>query len=387
MNKYFIAAILFILGFNQARTQNAKQVVIGTKHQLHSNVLNEDREFWISLPESYNNPAVAHKKYPLLIVLDGNTHFKTITGLVDYMSSAYNARIPEMIVVGIQNIDRRRDFTPDKIITKRKNNTGGGDAFLRFLENELIPELDKNYRTTSYQILFGHSLGGLLATHAYMKEETVFNAFIAVDPSFGTWDAKTMDAKLDAVTETPFKRFLYIATANWGKRNIRNRDRHVKLYEALNSKCEGDFPAKLEYFERENHGSVSPIAFYHGISAIFDGYGIYYRDIETAAQLTQHFQALSQRLSWSFNPPEALVNRVGYRMLQSSNDSDKAKALSFFVLNTENFPNSDNAFNSLAEAYEVLGDTTNAINNYKKSLSLNPNNENAVLKIEHLNKH
>lgn len=219
-----------------------------------------------------------------------------------------------------------------------------------------------------------------------MKEETIFNAFIAVDPSFGTWDAKTMDAKLDAVTETSFNRFLYVATANWGKRNFRNRDRHVKLYEALNSKCKGDFPAKLQYFERENHGSVSPIAFYHGISAIFDGYGIYYRDIETAAQLTQHFQTLSQRLSWSFNPPEALVNRVGYRMLQSSNDNDKAKALSFFILNTENFPNSYIAFNSLAEAYEVFGEATNAINNYKKSLSLNPNNENAILKIEHLNK-
>lgn len=143
MNKHIFVILFFLLINNQVKSQNTKQVVIGTKHQLHSNVLNEDREFWISLPESYNDPAVAHKKYPLLIVLDGNTHFKTITGLVDYMSSAYNVRIPEMIVVGIQNIDRRRDFTPDTIITTRKNNTGGGNTFLRFLENELIPELDK----------------------------------------------------------------------------------------------------------------------------------------------------------------------------------------------------------------------------------------------------
>lgn len=386
MNKYFIAVILLISGLNQASSQDSEQIVIGTKHRLHSNILNEDREFWISLPESYNVLASSHKKYPLLIVLDGNTHFRAISGLVGYMSSAYNIRIPEMIVVGIQNIDRRRDFTPDKIITVRENNTGGGEKFLRFLEEELIKELDKNYRTTSYQILFGHSLGGLLATHAYMKDNTIFNAFIAVDPSFGTWDAETMDTKLEAVTEESFKRFLYIATANWGKRNFRNRDRHVRFYEGLNNKCEGYFPAKLEYFENENHNSVSPIAFYNGISSIFDGYGVYYRDVKTVEQLTKHFQILSQRLSWNFSPPEALVNRIGYRMLQSRNKSDKTKALSFFLLNTENFPNSYNAFDSLAEAYEVLGDKTNAIKNYKKSLSLNPNNEHAIVKLESLNK-
>jgi hypothetical protein len=384
MNKHFIAVILLILGFNQVSSQNSEQIIVGTKHYLHSNILNEDREFWISLPESYNDQTASHKKYPLLIVLDGNTHFSAITGMVNYMSSAYNIRIPEMIVVGIQNIDRRRDFTPDKIITVRENNTGGGENFLRFLEEELIKELDKNYRTTSYQILFGHSLGGLLATHAYMKEDSVFNAFIAVDPSFGTWDAETMETKLEAVTKESLKRFLYIATANWGKRNIRNRDRHVRLYEALNSKCEGYFPARLEYFEDENHSSISPIAFYNGISSIFDGYGMNYRNVETVEELNQHFQKLSKKLSWDFSPPEALVNRIGYSMLQSRNESDKAKALSFFLLNTENFPNSYNVFDSLAEAYEELGDKTNAINNYKKSLLLNPNNKNAITKIDSL---
>src|SRR5690606_29472209 len=119
--------------------------------------------------------------------------------------------------VAIQNVDRRRDYTPDKIITVRENNTGGGDSFLGFLEDELLTELDQKYRTTSYRILFGHSLGGLLATHAYMKEKTLFNSFIAVDPSFGTWDSETMDKKLDSLGEQSFDRYLYIATANWGK--------------------------------------------------------------------------------------------------------------------------------------------------------------------------
>ena len=254
MNKNIIAVLLLLIGGYQVKSQNVESILIGTKHSLRSEVLGEDREYLLSLPDSYNEQGASYKRYPVLIVLDGNVHFKSIAGMVNYMSSdaCRSWKIPEMIVVAIKNVDRRRDYTPDKVITVRENNTGGGDKFLSFLEDELLPELDRKFRTAPYRILFGHSLGALLATHAYMKEKTLFNSFIAVDPSFGTWDSETMDKKLDSLTELSFERFIYIATANWGKRNVRNRDRHVRFYEALNSKCNGELPAKLEYFENEN---------------------------------------------------------------------------------------------------------------------------------------
>jgi predicted alpha/beta superfamily hydrolase len=388
MNKNIIAVLLLLIGINQVKSQDVEQIIIGTKHALKSNILNEDRDYWISLPDSYYDEASSYKRYPILILLDGNVHFKAISSMVNYMSSdSYRSRtIPEMIVVAIQNVDRRRDYTPDKIITVRENNTGGGDRFLSFLEEELIPELDQKYRTTPYRILFGHSLGGLLATHAYMKEKTPFNSFIAVDPSFGTWDSETMDKKLDSLTEKSFERYIYIASANWGKRNIRNRDRHLRFYESLHSKCKGAFPAKLEYFENEDHSSVPIMAFHNGISAIFEGYGISSRDVENKAQLTQHFQALSKRLSWNFLPPEYLVNQLAYSKLQSENDKDKSDALDFFILNVENYQNSSNSYDSLGEAYETLGDSQKAIENYKKSFKLNPSNEHAKLKIKGLSK-
>jgi len=188
MNKFIFTAfcLLTIISTNYAQEHNP--INIGFKDKLYSHTLNETREFWVSLPNSYYEEGASYKKYPLLIVLDGNVHFKSVTGMVNYMSSGYNGnlRIPEMIVVAIQNVNRRRDFTPDKIITTRKNDSGGGENFLSFIEEELIPELDKKYRTVPYRILFGHSLGGLFATHAYMKEQTLFNSFIAVDPSLGT---------------------------------------------------------------------------------------------------------------------------------------------------------------------------------------------------------
>lgn len=383
MSKKIIVVLFLFFGFSQVKSQDVEQLAIGSTHQIHSNILNEDREYWVSLPDSYSEDGAAYKKYPVLFILDGSAHFRHITGMVNYMSSGANGnrKIPEMIVVAIQNVDRRRDFTPDKIITVRENNSGGGERFLSFLEEELIPAIDQNFRSEPYRILFGHSLGGLLATHAYMKENTLFNSFIAVDPSFGTWDAETMDKKLEAVSKKSFDRYIYLATANWGKRNFTNRDRHVRFYEAMHSKSEGEFRAKLEYFEHENHGSVPPIAFHNGISAIFEGYGLTYRDVESIEQLKEHFQSISNRLSYDFSPPEYLVNQLGYQMVQN----DKPKAMDFFILNTENYPNSFNAFDSLGEFYEVTGEKEKAIENYTKSLELNPDNEHAKMKIEVLN--
>lgn len=382
-----VSLLLFsLLVCSALQAQTEEDILIGTKHRLYSDILGEDREYWISLPESYSAEGADYKRYPVLIVLDGPTHFRHITGTVNYMSAGYNGnrRIPEMIIVAISNVNRRRDFTPDKVITVRENDSGGGERFLSFLEQELIPELDESYRTAPYRILFGHSLGGLLATHTYLKKETLFHAFIAVDPSFGTWDAETMDEKLAQTDHSVFKRYLYIATANWGKRNIRNRDRHVRLYEALNSKCAGPFPAKLEYFPDENHGSVPTPAFYKGVSAVFAGYGPYYRDINNTEQLIQHYQALSDRLSWDIPPPEALVNRVAYYLLRSRDEKEQQKSLDFFILNTTNYPGSYQAFERLGAAYLTLGQAEKAVRSYQKSLVLYPNNQSARTKLEQL---
>jgi len=274
-----IFALILLIAIQSLHAQEMEPIVLGSRHTLSSTILNETREYWVSLPESYDEKEAAQKHYPVLLVLDGHLHFKPIAGMVHYLSAdRYRSqKIPEMIVVGIQNIDRRRDFTPDKVVTVRPNNTGGGRVFLRFLEAELLPELAQQYRTAPYHLLFGHSLGGLLTTYAYLQENSAFHAFLAIDPSLGTWDAPTMDQKLDSLTEAPFRRFFYLASANWGKRNFRNRDRHFRLFDALHSRCPGDFPAQIAYFENENHSSVPIIAFYQGITTLFQDYGTAYQ--------------------------------------------------------------------------------------------------------------
>ena len=369
---------LFV-GIQTINAQKKETIEIGKVNSIQSTILSEEREYWISLPESYDDTLNSYKKYPIVIVLDGKVHFKSSVGVIQFMSGAINGyrQLPEMIVVGIMNINRRRDFTPDKVITKRKNNTGGGDKFLAFLEQELIPKIDKDYRTIPYRILFGHSLGGLLTAHAYLQENSAFNSFISIDPSFGTWTDNIMDGKIELVKEKVFTRPIYIATANWDKRNIRNRDRHVRFYESLNSKYKDKYRGKIEYFENENHGTLPLPAFYNGISFIFKDYYYPYRSATNRTELVNHFKEISQRLSYKFLPPEELVNRIGYNKLRSRNEDEKKMALEFFKLNVENYPASYNAYDSLGEIELAFGSKEKALKHFEKSLALNPNNENA----------
>lgn len=377
-------AIILLLGLGNTYAQNSEQISIGSKHLIQSEILSEGREYWISLPTSYKQKEISYKKYPILILLDGKVHFHAVSGMVNHRSSGNTDKreIPEMIVVALLNVNRERDFTPDKIITKRENKTGGGDKFLAFIEKELIPQIERDYRTVPYRILVGHSLGGLITIHAYMQESTFFNSFIAIDPSFGTWDNDKMDNKIVDLSEDVLGRPLFIATANWGKRNLRNRDRHIRFYEAINSRFQKEFNAKQFYYEDKNHSSVPLPAIYDGLSYIFKGYNQSFREVKSVSVLTNIFEKLSIRNSFKFHPPEELVNRIGYNFLRSSNLEEKKKSLEFFILNSKNYPESFNVFDSLGDAQFQLGFEEEAINSFKKSLELNPGNKNAEIMIE-----
>ena len=134
---------------------------------------------------------------------------------------------------------------------------------------------------------------------------------------------------------------------------------------------------ELQYFEAENHGSVPLLGLYHGLLFVFDGYKPPLTLLfgEPAA-LKAHFERVSDRLGITLLPPENLINGMGYEMLYSISDLDKA--IELFILNTVNYPESSNVYDSLAEAYMVNGDEALAIANYEKTLELNPDNPNAV---------
>ena len=357
-----------------------QEIILGNRYVLYSEGLQEDRTFMVSLPDSYDLTSSSHKTYPVLIVLDGDAYFKSASATVQFLSSRRNGNylMPETIVVAISNVDRERDFTATKIEMVRKNKTGGGDRFLEFLEKELIPYLDQNYRTEPFRTLAGHSLGGLITMHAYLKENSLFNAYISMDPSIW-WEEEMLNSKVTSISEQSLRNSLFIATANNGEAWVaKNKPKHDKIYELLEEISEEKLNAEIKYYENERHRSVPLIALHDGLRSVYSGYQYLPEGDESVEEMVSYYEKLSDRLSYKVPPPERIINRLGYR---SISDKNMEKAMDFFELNTLNYPGSSNAFDSLAEAYKAIGNKEKALEHYKKALELNPENENARTQI------
>src|SRR5690554_8158165 len=115
-----------------------------------SKKLGETRKLKIQLPRNYETNT--EKRYPIVLVLDGDYLFEPVAGNVDYFS--YWEDMPEAIVVGIMQGNQRYDDT--FYDTQNYMPAESGANFFEFIGLELIPHLDKNYRTAKFIIAVGH---------------------------------------------------------------------------------------------------------------------------------------------------------------------------------------------------------------------------------------
>lgn len=170
-----------------------------TTTTLHSRQLGESRDYVVHLPAGYErNP---QQRYAVAYVLDAGPQFASMV-----QSSTLLARLglaPELIVVGIPNPDdasRQRDYTPPGMrqdVDIADSPPGEADRFLGFIRDELIPEIERNYRSNSTRILSGHSRGGLFVLHSLLAAPELFTARFAHSPAL--WrDDHAMVSRLDA---------------------------------------------------------------------------------------------------------------------------------------------------------------------------------------------
>ncbi|MBL7473248.1 alpha/beta hydrolase [Robertkochia sediminum] len=265
-----IAAILLVLIAVSCQgpvdKKEGKEALEGT-FRLRSAVLNEERTCLFKLPGSYREDP--HKRYPVLILLDGGVHYTTTLKALDSLNATAKGTGPEMIVIAIENVDRERDFTVTKIKTKRENTMGGGKRFLDFIEKELIPIVDEQYRTKPQRIFVGHSLGGLLGVNAFMDEKRIFEGYICMDPSIW-WDEEVLEVKVAAIHPEAFRKKLYIATANQGEaKKGKNKDRHEMLYRSMQEQSAFPSNIKWQYFQEEDHRSIPRVAIYEGLKFLY----------------------------------------------------------------------------------------------------------------------
>lgn len=372
------AALLFLFALlpaTAARAQAPPLYEAPERIVIKSQVLGEERVVLVRTPAGYARGA---ERFPVLYMTDGDAHIQHTSGTVSFL--ARNARMPEMIVVGITNTDRTRDLTPTRVERLPGNpnarfpTSGGADKFLKFIETELIPQIESKYRTQPYRALAGHSLGGLFAVHAMIARPELFNSYIAVSPSL-QWDNFVMieRAKEFFKTRKEYDRTLF---ATLGNEPGDIGDAFGMFRDELQRQQVKGFVWEAVRYDDEDHGSVVLRSHYAGLRKLYDGWQ-FPRDPNTGAVtgglkgVEDHYRKLSERLRYAVLPPEALMNQVGYQLMGQGNMED---AVAAFKLNVERYPGSANVYDSLAEAYERSGKLDLALPNYEKAHTLGVKN-------------
>lgn len=267
MKNYF----LFILGILLSQSlvaQEKKSLELGETRELISNELGETRSLNIYLPPSYS--ADSSKHYPVIYLLDGSIHedFMHVVGVVQFLTMI--EAMPESIVVGIANVDRRRDFTfPTTIEQDLKDypTTGSSAKFVAFLDKELKPFVSKNYRITEETSIIGQSLGGLLATEILFKHPGLFQNYLIVSPSLW-WDNESLFGELNGIYSKVFagNQHVLISVGQEGKVMV---DDAQKLSKLLKKYTPFSKNISYRYFPEENHLTILHNAIYQSLVELY----------------------------------------------------------------------------------------------------------------------
>jgi predicted alpha/beta superfamily hydrolase len=169
--KFLVLLLLSLLGTPQPASAQQVTATLGVSRTLKSAILNEERTVLVNLPASYDT---SQASYPVLYLLDGTSAF--LQEMISVTRRLRSDRAPEMIIVAVVNTNRNRDMMP--VVAKDYPGPPGADAFLAYLENELVPDIEKTYRTAQPRILQGQSLSGLFTLYALLTKPALFNAYV-----------------------------------------------------------------------------------------------------------------------------------------------------------------------------------------------------------------
>ena len=225
--------------------------------EINSEKLGESRQLKIQVPRNYDT---SDKKYPVVVVFDGDYLFEIVAGNVDY--AAYWEDMPEAIVVGINQYQKREADCYYSEQNSLPIETGA--AFFEFVSMELIPFRDKNFRTENFKVAVGHGQTANYINYYLLKGVPLFQAYISLSPSLAP-DMKTyLTEKMPKLEQ---KIFYYLAAANNDKGNI--KEETEALAKSISSIENDNLLDHSEVFTDATHYSLPAQAIPKALQKIF----------------------------------------------------------------------------------------------------------------------
>lgn len=369
-----IATSQLLAAEDDARVSGGASITIGQRLKIQSKALGETRTYLVHKPNRYD---FTKEAYPVLIVLDGIDHFAHTSATMEFLAN--NGLMPQMIVVGITNTDRGRDMTPPLTIPPvkpRQGATGGIDKFLSFIGDELLPEIDRTYRTRPYRVLVGHSLGGLAAVYSLVKRPELFNGYIAISPSLW-WDNQTLvkEAEVFLTSRKELRADFYMTMADEDTAMLGGAWKLAAFMEEQRPKSlRWQFVRSPE----ETHGTIPYRSTYNGLQFIFDGWNI--RDdvamFEQSgfAGIDAHYEKLSARVGYPVPMPDHIFGGLFYTFLGEERYADAERVVNRAM---ELFPDGSHIYLSAGQLYAAMKDERRTVEYMTKVLTMFPGSRDA----------
>lgn len=375
----FSALLIIFLSFNvsaqiseQIELSKDNQLLgLGTQYILKSEILQEERPIIISLPLGYKNSDV---NYPVLYLLDGLGNIKHEIGTVELLTDS--GIIPPMIIVGIESLDRSRDLTPSNagedvyggVGKAGIPQSGGAPKFLQFLEEELIPYVDKNYQTHPYRLLEGHSFGGLFCTYTLMEKPDIFDAFIIQAPALW-WNKEEMTKKAKDFfkSNTNLDKSVYFGIGGgdgWGM-----QQELIRYVDVVKQNTPKNFQWKHEEVGDEDHDTSRLLLNYYGLKYVFS-------DLIAPEELINEYsdeaflkgeRELMNKYGQHARRPVSNYVDIALKLLKEENNLG---AIVVFNRAVETYPKYIGLLTNLARLYEKTKQDNKAIDTYKLAIQL-----------------
>ena len=273
MNKLLAVVVAVLI----AASAVASEVIeLGVSTSIKSDIMEEERPYMVYVPPSYH---AGTNTYPVIYLLDGDIHrFKGFVGVLESLSTeTLESQVQEAIVVAIPNTNRSRDLTPS-VLAEWKfkdrtldtfSQTGNALEYHDFITQELIPLIEKTYRTSDKRLLVGESFGGLFAANVLLYSPSSFTDYLIIDPT-ALWDNDYLNRTYHKRTKpVGFNANVYFAFAN---------NSHLGEIGETNYKWGSSFATSVikdaqdvaiqQYFEEETHGTVAFMAWYKGLKVL-----------------------------------------------------------------------------------------------------------------------
>jgi len=368
-----LGALLAIASATQAAPQapQGEPVTIGQRYKIESKVLGETRSYIVHKPQGYD---FSNDSYSLVVLLDGDANIHHVSASTDFLANS--GRALPMIVVGIENTDRQRDLTPPLTGAPPQSmpsgKVGGAPKFLSFIADELIPYLDRTYRTRPTRILIGHSYGGLFAVYALFNRPEVFKAYIAVSPSL-SWDDQALTKQADkfVVDHKDLRAAMYMTMGHEGGPMLGGAQ---KIIGSLAS-SRGGIGAEFQHWPEESHGSIVMRSVYKGLEWLHEPYYIHdpVRAYEESGLqfFDKRFALISKYLGYEVKAPETVLMNVQERLREMQRPTEALAVLDRVL---QLYPHSSGARYELGKTFLDTDDKQRAEAEFRRTLAEFPGN-------------